>query len=130
METSWCFIGIHECVFRVKKCVGRKHCNGLGVVPESKAVTYGSGYDTGYCYDSNGDYFSADVSPHAATRFSDRHMYGNGDDMTVRLDLEENTITFRKNSETVGEPQDIPNTAYHFMFDAAWASRVTIVKMT
>lgn len=61
--------------------------------------------------------------------------YGTGDLITVRVDLDEHTLSFRMNGTDVGSPQKIAHAAdgdvYHFAFDASYVgTAVTIVEET
>lgn len=104
-------LGIHEVTFRI----GQSQWVGitLGVVPAKTAVqSDNSAYTFGHMY----IYFGRLCSQgrEAATCPG----YGEGDLITVRLDLDAGSVTFRKNGNGVGPPQDIASAdAYNFAFD-------------
>lgn len=109
-------VGVHEATFRVLNCeTGSSSINFyLGVVPSSKVTLRGPGYRLGYFYQNNGWMHTEGAIANVRDC-----KYTSGDAITVRLDLNSNTVSFQKNKTAVGEPQGIPaNTSYHFAFDA------------
>lgn len=101
-------IGVHEATLRVMKMDGYV---GLGVVPATAASNAASEWEVTYVYYSGGAFSGAGRWVTIGT------MYGAGDVIMVRLDLDTNTVAFQKNDVSVGEPQKIaPGGAYHFAF--------------
>lgn len=99
----------------------------FGAVPVDKAsFRESSSVFVAYVWSSSGAYF-------AQSGWSETANFGvkfkKGDRITVRLDIDANTVAFRKNGVDVGSPQDIASGAYNFLFEAEWSGdRVTIVE--
>lgn len=104
-------LGIHEATFRMDKSVDM----GVGVIPVSKASNTDDGAEVlGYMLDNDG-WFYAKSSMCSQIVAS----YTKGDAITVRLDLDANTVAFLKDGELVISPQTIERDAYFFAFDAS-----------
>ena len=84
-----------------------------------------SGHEVGYFYWSRSGQFYANNSH---KNWGTDTKCGAGDEITVCLNLDANTIAFRKNSTAVCEAQHISNEPYCFVFRATTdGSCVTIV---
>lgn len=56
--------------------------------------------------------------------------YGSGATITVLLDVDKNTVAFKKNEkQVVGSPRKIVHEAYYFAFSARRDDAVTILSM-
>lgn len=104
---------------------------GLGVVPAALAAdgTCRGAYEVGWVYDPVGYYWDRDDYD---ARFDEG--YGTGDRVTVILNLDANTVAFRKNDVDAGSQKDIAHgysseAAFRFAFEAYYNRiAVTIVK--
>lgn len=118
-------LGVHKMTFRIDS-TNFLVAMGLGVVPVAHSLCMGwYGWLEGYELSTNGGYYAASEQPTADFGVAAR--YGTGDEVTVRLDLDANTVTFIKNGVDVGSPQDVPNEPYYFMFDSATDSDVVTI---
>lgn len=120
-----CDLGAHEATFRVDEI---NDFVGFGVVPASKVshTRFGAG-SVGYVYFSIGGYWAR-----SRRQKTFDVAYGTGDLVTVCLDLDAHTVTFRKNGETVGSAQKIAREedAYYFAFTAyTGGQKVSIVEI-
>lgn len=101
---------------------------GVGVISVANSLSMAEGWFEGYEMDDAGQFFAKNRHPVAG--FGEAARYGVGDEVTVRLNLDANTVAFSKNGVTVGTPQDIPNDSYYFMFESVTDDDVvTIVEM-
>lgn len=123
---------------------------GLGVALVAKASSVSNTNRAGYMYYWRGSYFV----PNIGYETNLGEAFGASDEITVggillgvdaegafelrfcslkvRLDLNANTVAFRKNSTDVGLPQTIAQSesGYHFAFDASTeGAAVTIVEL-
>lgn len=115
--------GVHEATFRVLKC-DNLHGIGLGVVPASQTASDLPASSIGFMYCSNGEYWALDDNTYWAAD------YGVGDVISARLNLNERTISFRKNGADVGSPQKVPRSddGGYFAFESfKEGNAVTIV---
>lgn len=117
-----CAVGVHEATFRVDKC----RWIALGVISAAKTSVSGCGWNLGYMWSSDGYYCVRGHQESMSIK------YGEGDAITVCLDLDANTIAFHKNGEVVNDfpvPLKIaPGEEYNFAFDGYTdGNAVTIV---
>lgn len=119
-------------IFRVGTIGDYHKCIGLGVVPATTASrpnnASAGNVDFGCWYFSSKAYYSCETGKGA--QFV---AYDVGDAITVRVDLNTNMLTFRKNGADVGAADNIAHDdeeGYRFAFVATDKdSAVTIVKM-
>lgn len=112
--------GVHECAFKIvaeeltddQKTLTSKWGDdrGAGIAP----VVWEHAYDAKVAHWFGMDGVYAGWSQQ--TNLGPTATYGEGDVVTVRLDLDSNTVAFRKNGEDVGSPQSIEHDAYYFAF--------------
>lgn len=106
-------VGVHECTFRVNKMANLY----LGIVPEDKIDVPDKRLTWfGYAlYSWGGELFYPSI---AGFSFKEIGAAGfrSGDTLTVRADLDENKISFRKNGADNGAPYDISSGSYFFAF--------------
>lgn len=105
---------------------------GLGVVPAANTASTGPAWNVGYMFYSSGSYYAKrnwPIADYGGVGFD------TGDTIAVRLDLDTNTITFRKNGADVAAPEKMVSPKshereYYLAFDAeAKGSAVTIIEM-
>lgn len=130
---------MHECTFRVDRYTdGQLH---LGIVRSDKIDHPRHICDYGYTYKAlDGKFFSTTATdptdhffPTTTTSWTHKSFgasrYMAGDTVTVRVDLEVNTISFKKNGANAGTPQDIPHKSYYYAFESYSRNQaVTIVE--
>lgn len=115
MTSPVVLLGVHEATIRIEAPLGYMTV-GVGVIPVSKASSTDGAEELGYMLYNNGGYYAKNVVADSIRR---KVSYGEGDTITVRLDLDSNTIVFRKNDdEAIGSPQAIAHDAYYFAFDS------------
>ena len=81
----------------------------IGIVPKSANVVVNS-WGKGYGRSSNGCFFAGWNSSDS----SDEYGFATGDSMTVIVDLDANTISFRKNGAIIGKTHPIEHQEYYF----------------
>lgn len=109
--------GVHEVSFRIVSKRGGVGSIGVGVVAAADAyyTATRSASENGYVYGSNGCYFAKSYG--LTRRFGT--LYGTGDVVTVRLDLDADTVAFQKNGVDIdGARQRIAHDEYCFAFEA------------
>lgn len=114
--------GVHVATIRIDKM---SEYTALGVILASRASSVDRALNVGPMYYSSGFYYGADCcAPNVGGGFH------SGDVVTVRLDLDANTIAFRVNGAGTVPPQEIARgDAYHFAFAAGGkGNAVTIVE--
>lgn len=117
--------GVNEVAFKVNRLGNRTEDLKLGIVPVDK-LKMGSKANIGYfLYGFSGCYYELGSS----TRVSFAEIRA-GDTITVTVDLNANTIVFKKNRASIGSPQSIPRQAYYFSFAGYFSGDSVTIKET
>lgn len=117
-------IGIYEAALRVGDV---RSYIALGVVPTAEALSTGDLHDVGHAYCSNGDCYAQ-----GRCVFRSEGLFGqsrrNVHTFRVCLNLDANTVAFRKDGADIGAPQKIAaGDSYHFAFGTPWSGNAVTI---
>lgn len=113
--TPCAFVECARCTFHVALPLPPPAWIALGIFPASQVARRGGAYGIAHRLGVTGNFYSPNLITDLGTP------YGDGDEVTVLVDLDANTIAFEKNGASIGQPRAIPHDEYHFCVDTAYA---------